>query len=623
MLTVRACKYAVMVLVGCLLLGAGSVYWFAPALLERVVLSTQKNALVVAGQPLSFTDVSVLSVFPPAVQFSGVRLGSEQSVCTVAARQGRAQLSILSLLTGIPFFSEVSLDTPVLTYRGAPAPEALVVQQAADGSVRRPVRQPAGPGVPLGIERLVVRDGTVVVATSEGSRVKLSDLNLSAYNLTEDGKSKVECDFTASLQSTLGERREATLAISGGMAFSAAGLKTTALQVTVTPLSGPFADVLSPVSLSIDAGYEWQSTRFVLDKCLMSMQNVRGSLSGQGTVSPKLAFAGEMELGASQRKEKAAAAFLPAGMVKGRILLEDGRISLPEAEGRIGSIPVSGSLFYELEPGLLKGRGRCASADLNALLASFPSQGTSSGAAARKSRSMQPKDGDASSAVQMDLVLEADSVRYNDIVLEKAVVGAAGTRDKLRFAPLHAKIGETGRIDAMAEVSLPEFSWTYSAVLDNVPLASLLRLADSRAAMDGRADARIKGSLQGGTAKERLQTMSAEGTVNIHSLRSVEIERIIDAAFSGSSFSREALCAQPAAAAEDLGRAIVTVNIEQGEGVWEAGVTGSSVLGTGRGQFDAAADTIAGSLELHQGKKTVRLSVSGRVKEPVFAGSRE
>lgn len=618
MLTVRACKYAVLVLVGCLLIGAGSVYWFAPALLERVVLSTQKNALVVAGQPLSFTDVSVLSVFPPAVQFSGVRLGSEQSVCTVAARQGRAQLSILSLLTGIPFFSEVSLDTPVLTYRGAPAPEALVVQQAADGSVRRPVRQPAGPGVPLGIERLVVRDGTVVVATSEGSRVKLSDLNLSAYNLTEDGKSKVECDFTASLQSTLGERREATLAISGGMAFSAAGLKTTALQVTVTPLSGPFADVLSPVSLSIDAGYEWQSTRFALDKCLMSMQNVRGSLSGQGTVSPRLAFAGEMEL-ASQRKEKAAAAFLPAGMVKGRVLLEDGRISLPEAEGRIGSLPVRGSLFYELEPGLLKGRGRCASADLNALLASFPAQGGSSGAAAKKSISRQQKDGDASSAaVQMDLVLEADSVRYNDIVLEKAVVGAAGTRDKLRFAPLHAQIGEAGRIDAMAEVSLPDFSWTYSAVLDNVPLASLLRLADSRAAMDGRADARIKGSLQGGTAKERLQTMSAEGTVNIHSLRSVEIERIIDAAFS-----MEALHAQPAAAAEDLGRAIVTVNIEQGKGVWEVGVTGSSVLGTGRGQFDAAADTLAGSLELHQGKKTVRLDVSGRVKEPVFAGIRE
>lgn len=609
--SVRACKIAVLGLACCLILAAGILYFAAPLLLERAYVRAGSSAFVVAGQPFSLAGTKTVSLFPLTVSFSGLRLGDENSSGTVAVRSGTATVRFSSLFFGAPVFNEMTLDGPVFTYRGFPAPSSLTIGQAAgqktEDAADKSSMQNFGGAAPLRIDRLVVRDGALIIATDAGSNVRLTGITLSAYNLTEDGAKNIECDFLASMQTLLGEYKEANLAVRGDVRMAESKVAVSGLQVTATPLHGLFADSMGPVSLEGSCEYDRRNGSFSLGPSRLDMQDVHGSVHGKGNLFAPVFFDGQTELysKAKIRSQKDIFFSVPDSVLRGRILLDEKKWTMPSLEFQTGRLSVRGSLSFIVESGLLSIRGHTGFIDLNSLLNDFSCEVRTS----KKEIHTKKKAADETGyGLNMELFLEADKVRYNNIDFESVSLGLSGTRESIHIAPLQASFGEKGRLDAMVTVGIADKTWAYSAILKDFSLASLLRLASSKAAMDGIVDASIQASSQGVSKAECLESVSGTGVLNIHGLRCVQLEQLVDASLETSSLPEE----------ENLGRVFLSFNLAQGAGSWSADFSGSSLYGHGAGSLDIAKDMLSGSLDLGMHDKTVSLEMSGTIKEPVF-----
>ncbi len=610
--SVRACKIAVLGLACCLILAAGILYFAAPLLLERAYVRAGSSAFVVAGQPLSLAGTKTVSLFPLTVSFSGLKLGDENTSGSVAVRSGTATVRFSSLFFGTPVFNEMTLDGAVFTYRGFPAPSSLTIGQAGTGqktedAADKSSMQNFGGASPLRIDRLVVRDGSMIIATDAGSNVRLTGITLSAYNLTEDGAKNIECDFLASMQTLLGEYKEANLAVRGDVRVADSKVAVSGLQVTATPLHGLFADSLGPVSLEGSCEYDRRNGSFILGQSRLGMQDVYGSVQGKGSLFAPVFFDGQAELysKAKLRSQKDIFFSVPDSVLKGRILLDEKKWTMPSLEFQLGRLSGRGSLSFIVESGLLSIRGHTGFIDLNSLLNDFSCEVRPS----KKGINTKKKDADETGyGLNMELFLEADKVRYNDIDFESVSLGLSGTRESIHIAPLQASFGEKGRLDAMVTVGIADKTWAYSAILTDFSLASLLRLVSSKAAMDGIVDARIQASSQGVSKAECLESVSGKGILNIHGLRCVQLEKLVDASLETSSLPEE----------ENLGRVFLSFDLAQGAGSWSADFSGSSLYGHGAGSLDVARDKLSGSLELGVQEKTVSLEMTGTIKEPVF-----
>ena len=608
--SVRACKIALLGLVCCLVLAAGALYFAAPLLLERSYARAGSDALVVAGQPFRLAGAKTVSLVPLKVGFTGLRFGDEENSGAVTVRSGTATVSLRSLFFGTPVFNEVFLDGPVFAYRGLLAPKPLTIGQAgAEQKTAGPAssREFASDTFPLRIERLMARDGSLSFVTDAGSNIRLTDITLSAYNLTEDGADNIECDFLASKQSLLGEYREANLAVRGDIRVAGAKVSVSGLQVTGTLLHGPFADSLGPVSLEGSGEYDRRNGSFILQDSHLGMQDVHGSVQGKGSLFSPVFFDGKIELYSKARLRSQRDIFfsMPDSILKGRILLDENKWTMPSLEYQSGRLAVRGSLSYILESGLLSARGHSDFIDLNSLLDDFSCEVRAS----RKEINTKKKDADETGrGLNVELFLEAEKVRYNDIDFESVSCGISGTRESIHIAPLKARLGQKGRLDAMVTAGIADKTWAYSVNLEDFPLASLLRLASSKAAMDGSTDARIQASSQGMTKEECLKTAAGEGIFNIHGLRCVQLEQIIDASFEASALPEE----------ENLGRVLLSFVFAQGAGTWSADFTGGSLHGHGEGSLDLPMGAVSGELELGKHEKTVSLEMTGTIKEPVF-----
>ncbi len=578
--------------------------------------------MVVAGQPFRLSGAKTVSLFPLTVSFTGLRFGDGENSGSVTVRSGTATVRLSSLFFGNPVFNEVFLDGPVFAYRGLLAPKSLAIGQAgaeqkttasaAPDSVSRPADSSGDSSSsrdisPLRIERLVVRDGSLFFVTDAGSNVSLKNITLSAYNLTEDGADNIECDFLASKQSLLGEYKEASLAVRCDVRMAGTKVALSGLQVTATLLYGPFADSLGPVSLEGSGGYDRRNGSFVLENSHLGTQDVHGSVQGKGSLFSPVFFDGKIELysKAKLRSQRDIFFSMPASVLKGRILLDEKKWTMPSLEYQSGSLSVRGSLSYIPDSGLLSARGHSDFIDLNSLLDDFSCEVRPS----RKEINTKKKDADETGCgLNLELFLEAGRVRYNDIDFESVSCGISGTRESIHIAPLTARLGEKGRLDAMLTAGIADRTWACSVNLEDFSLASLLRLARSRAAMDGSIDARIQASSQGMTKEDCLATASGEGVLNIHGLRCVQLEQVIDASLETSSLPEE----------ENLGRVLLSFALAQGKGSWSADFSGSSLHGHGTGSLDMPEDKVSGSLNLGRHEKTVRLEMAGTIKEPVF-----
>lgn len=608
--SVRACKIALLGLLCILVLATGVLYFAAPLLLERAYSRAASDALVIAGQPFRLSGAKTVSLFPLTVGFTGLRFGDEEYSGTVTVRSGTATVSIGSLFFGTPVFKEVTLDGPVFAYRGLFAPKSLTIdesfaEQKTAGFVSS--REFASDTFPLRIERLMVRDGSLSFVTNAGSNVRLTDITLSAYNLTEDGADNIECDFLASKQSLLGEYREANLAVRGDIRVAESKVSVSGLQVTGTILHGPFADSLGPVSLEGSGEYDRRTGSFILQDSHLVLQDVHGSVQGKGSLFSPVFFDGKIELYSKARLRSQPDIFfsMPDSVLKGRILLDENKWTMPSLEYQSGSLSVRGNLSYILESGLLSARGHSDFIDLNSLLDVFSCDVRAS----KKEINTKKKNADGTGCgLNVELFLEAGRVRYNDIDFEAVSCGMSGTRESIHIAPLKARLGEKGRLDAMVTAGIADKTWAYSVNLEAFSLASLLRLVSSKAAMDGSIDARIQASSQGKTKEECLKTATGEGIFNIHGLRCVQLEQIIDASPETSALPEE----------ENLGRVLLSFAFAQGTGTWSADFSGSSLHGHGQGTLDLPKNTVSGSLDLGRHEKTVSLEMTGTIKEPVF-----
>ncbi len=583
----RILRYLLTTLCACLLAGACVIIVLVPARLEDALEQVNGISRSVTGQPLSFGAKPSLSLLPFAIEFTDLHWGDEDSACTLVCRSGRALLNLSWLWGCAARVSGVSLDNPQFVCRGSQGPQALA-QGRADaerGSAASRVPQAAELFAALGLERIMVANGSVEIVTAAGDSLTLKNLNLSARGTAV--ASDLEGDCVAALQSVSGSRREATLALRGSGVLSADTRLAVRLQATLTPLQGIYPGHLGPASLCVDGSLD-RNLGCVLERCELTLPRSRAVLKGQGRlVSP--AFDGRLAL-ELQTSRMDLPVFVPDLRLRGRIQVEDAMLSMPAFDLTGDAARGQGSLTLSLNPLSLSARLHCADLELRRR----PMDATR---IAREAAGRQQRQEERQAEARFELDVSADRLRFDGVVFSDARAGIAGTAAGVTLAPVKARLGE-GAVDGALWLHWDEKRWSSEGLAVNVPSAAAAALAGLQGSPAGRMDAVWR--LAGGGEEE------TSGTGSI-TLRGMNADALVSVVSGTTGIVANALPAFPVDA-----RARFSV---RGDGLnWRLSLP--TLSGQGEGEVRLPAGELRGNLSVLVGEQRVDLALAGAVTAP-------
>lgn len=272
-----------------ILLGAAGAVLLGRVDTDFVVRRIAAATAQATGQPLVFASAPHIAFFPPGRAFRRGPLGADPAAAkadeasraargpTLTVKGGMAQLEWAALLAGKVVVREVRLDNPVLrldaTAFAARAPHETSLAPAAAPQAAR--EQPGA--LPVELDRLVLRQGSVLWTDAAGRTAQIDSINFSLENLRQGQEATLQCDFvfslsqqavggseptavgsgsTAPAEETAAARPAAaltgTLALSAKLSYAPPQLLFRQASVTVTPLGGPLPEKAGPLQLAVE-----------------------------------------------------------------------------------------------------------------------------------------------------------------------------------------------------------------------------------------------------------------------------------------------------------------------------------------------------------------------------------
>lgn len=531
------------------------------------------------GRPLVFVSAPHIAFFPPGVRFGEARWGEAPPPAgaetespapqpaaglSLTVKGGMAQLEWAALLRGRIVVREVRLDAPVLRLGAAAlAPgDARKNDGAAPdpAAAQKPLALPAA--LPVELDRLVLRQGSVLWTDAAGRTARLEDLNVSLEQLRSDAEATLQCDFAFSLPQGFafaaapaaaapdkaarpGPDGSAapltgTLALSAKLRYAPPELRFRQTSVTVTPLGGHLPEKAGPLQLAAEGALRLdpaQGPQLRLDKARLTTPQAHVEARGTAGFAP-LSAAVDLEFEAAPRRLAAIwgrpLTPAPAGgkdalAGAARVVYAADALDIPRLTARLDAAALTGAARLRLHadgPLELKADLHADVLDLNALplpAATAPAApapaaeaaGNNAAAAAHERRAAA----DRAALPGLDLHLAADRLRYDGLTLRAVRLALKGSAGRYALTEAAADLETGGAVRATGNVDLPGRRCALKGTAAAVRLGPLLQALGQGSSVDGLAD--LRADLRGDCASAAAlsSSLTGEGLLEIRRLR--------------------------------------------------------------------------------------------------------
>ncbi len=559
-----------------ILLGAAGAVLLGRVDTDFVVRRIAAATAQATGQPLVFASAPHIAFFPPGVRFGAARWGADpaaakadseasRAACgpTLTVKGGMAQLEWAALLAGKVVVREVRLDNPVLrldaTAFAARAPHETSLAPAAAPQAAR--EQPGA--LPVELDRLVLRQGSVLWTDAAGRTAQIDSINFSLENLRQGQEATLQCDFVFSLsqqavggseptavgsgstappEETAAARPAAaltgTLALSAKLSYAPPQLLFRQASVTVTPLGGPLPEKAGPLQLAVEGALlplDAAGPLLRLDKARLTTPQAHAEARGNVRLTP-LAANVDVTVEAAPRALAAlwGRTFKPASAgdkdaltAAARIAYAPHVLTINDLKARWDAATLTGTARLTLPnagPADLKADLRADTLDLKTLPAAAGPAAPQTADGNDKAQSVAaapaaPPTPQRSTLPGLDLNLAVERLRYEALTLHAVRLALKGSAGRYDIAEAAGMLDTGGTLRATGSVDVPDQRCALKGTAAQVRLGPLLEALGKGTSVDGLADLRLDLRGHCASAAALNSSLTGDGLLEIRRLR--------------------------------------------------------------------------------------------------------